>query len=661
MVLEYTLRLLSCTLGAALAVYLMLTALAKRRARLADRVLALSLAAAAVWFGAQALELYSQIAVKLGDSGLRVVLREVHGWSGMLLSAALLQLTLLWAAAPWWAGLAGYLGAALGKWLSANGNPGVALVFVWAALAAAAAAAWYAATRQTGPFRRFLRVTGLLLLLVTAAASLLGGDSSLFAVASLLPLMATASFVYRYNLFDLLISRRITFIFALALVSAFYLFLVRGIAQYAEERFDAFGAVVQTSLIFAAAVLWLPLYAWTTRLLSRRSLRYAEFSKQVIERAVAALEVAQRIQVLAEQVGQLFQFRRVLLCKSASPRQYGTYGCQLQPDLVAGLDGLLEVAADTRPEFLHVLGSKEALSRELLERMGFHYAFPLWYGEQLTGLLLLDVTPRVYLDENEPILLGLSRQIAHSLVACRHVEEKVSLEKALVRQEQLATLGLAAAAIAHEVKNPLSSIKTLAQLMREDAAINATYQRDLGYMVAETDRLNAFVRRLLDFARPAPAGAEISVHEFLSVAAPVLKRVSAERRIQIEHQVEPALAAWLVNRHALQHVVTNLVQNAIDASPQNAIVRIEAGLDAPATIRLVVTDAGPGIPEDMQAKIFEPFYTTKPSGTGLGLPIVKKNVEELAGQIRVVSPVADGRGSSFVVTFPGRPVAGGRS
>jgi signal transduction histidine kinase len=292
--------------------------------------------------------------------------------------------------------------------------------------------------------------------------------------------------------------------------------------------------------------------------------------------------------------------------------------------------------------------------------MGFHYAIPLRYGEQLTGMLLVDTSPRVYLDENEPILLGLSRQIAHSLEACRYVEEKVSLEKALVRQEQLATLGLAAAAIAHEVKNPLSSIKTLAQLMREDRQINASYQRDLNYIVAETDRLNAFVRRLLDFARPSPETAEISVYEFLNTVAPVLKRVSAERHILIEHDAEPALAGLLVKRQALQHVVTNLVQNAIDASPQNATVRMEARLEPSAMICLTVSDSGPGIPEEMREKVFEPFFTTKATGTGLGLAIVKKNVEELEGQIRVLSPAADGKGSSFVVTFPGRPAAGGR-
>jgi len=658
MVLEYLVRFLAYAGGAGLAVFLLLTVLGKRRAKLADRALALGLLAAAVWLGAQALELYFQITgIELSEAGLQA-LGQVRAWAGLLLPALVLHVTLLWAGAPRWAGLAGYLAAVLARWLSGVGTHAAIPVFVGVCVTGAAVAALRASTRETGFLRRYLRATGLLLLLAAAVGGGWGGESALFAVASVAPLLWTASFVYRYNLFDLLISRRIAFIFALTLVSAFYLFLVRTIADYAETRFEAFGAVVQVSLIFAVAVLWLPLYEWITRFLSRRSLRYAEYSKQMIERAVPVLEVKHRIRLLAEEVGRLFQFQRVLLYKSARPRQYGTYGCEFEPDFAKALDGLLAAASRGRPEFIHVLGTKDPGQRALLERMGFHYAIPLWYGEQLTGMLLVDVSPRHYLDENEPILLGLSRQIAHSLEACRHVEEKVSLEKALARQEQLATLGLAAAAIAHEVKNPLSSIKTLAQLMHEDREIHASYQRDLTYIVAETDRLNAFVRRLLDFARPSAESAQISVHEFLNTAAPILRRVSAERRILIEHEVEPALAGLLVNRQALQHVVSNLVQNAIDASPQNATVRIEARLEPPATIRLAVTDAGPGIPEETREKVFEPFYTTKSSGTGLGLSIVKKNVEELGGQIRVVSPVADGKGSSFVVTFPGRPAAG---
>ena len=364
MLLEYTIRLLSYTVGTALAVFLLLTALGKRSVKLADRILVLSLAAAAVWFGAQALDIYFPMTVALGDSGLRAMLQEVQSWAGLLLAASVLHLTLLWAGAPWWAGLAGYLGAALAKWLAESGLLAATWVFAGLCLIAAAAAAFRASARETGFSRRYLRAAALWLILAAAAGGARGGESSLFALAATGPLLWTASYVYRYNLFDLLISRRITFIFALTLVSAFYLFLVRRIADFAEVRFEAFGAVVQISLIFAVAVLWLPLYEWITRFLSRRSIRYTDYSKQVIERAVPALEVRQRIQFLAEEVGKLFQFRRVLLYQSAPPRQYGAYGCQVPAEALQDIDRLLEAAAaSARPEFLHVAGSKDPTQR----------------------------------------------------------------------------------------------------------------------------------------------------------------------------------------------------------------------------------------------------------------------------------------------------------
>ena len=120
-------------------------------------------------------------------------------------------------------------------------------------------------------------------------------------------------------------------------------------------------------------------------------------------------------------------------------------------------------------------------------------------------MLLLDTSPRIFLDEDEPILLGLASQISQSIETCRLIEEKIGLERSLAQQANLASLGKAAATIAHEVKNPLSSMKTLAQLMREDPEVEQRYAQDLNYMIGEIDRLNSSVVQLLSFARTSPA------------------------------------------------------------------------------------------------------------------------------------------------------------
>ena len=281
----------------------------------------------------------------------------------------------------------------------------------------------------------------------------------------------------------------------------------------------------------------------------------------------------------------------------------------------------------------------------------------MWYESGVTGMLLVDTSPRQYLDENEPILLALSRQISHSMEACRLVEEKIVLERALLRQEHLASVGQLTATIAHEVKNPLSSIKTLAQLMREEPPLEQ-YRRDLDYIVAEINRLNKCVSQLLSYARPLPeSGSQVSVHELLDAAVGNLQRDSANRLVKLEYEIEPSLREYRADRQTLQQIVLNLTLNAIQASPEGATVRFRAGAASPATVRIEVSDQGPGVPPGLEEKIFEPFFTTKQKGSGLGLAIVKKNLRQLRGDIRVSSPAENGRGAVFTVTFPAERLA----
>lgn len=236
--------------------------------------------------------------------------------------------------------------------------------------------------------------------------------------------------------------------------------------------------------------------------------------------------------------------------------------------------------------------------------------------------------------------------------ACRLVEEKILLERALLRQEHLASVGQLTATIAHEVKNPLSSIKTLAQLMREDRSLGES-QRDLDYIIAETDRLNNCVSQLLRYSRPLPVDtAHVTVHELLDAAVGNLKRDSANRLVKIEYEIAPSLREYRADRQTLQQIVLNLTLNALQASPEGGTVRFRATAVPPAMVRIEVSDEGPGIPPELQEKIFEPFFTTKQKGSGLGLAIVKKNLRQLPGDIRVVSPATNGCGTLFTVTFP---------
>ena len=450
----------------------------------------------------------------------------------------------------------------------------------------------------------------------------------------------------------ILIGRRAVLVITLAVVSAVYLLFVRWVGDYTALRQGVFAGLIELTAIFAAAIVWLPLFEWITRRVSRRAEQYLEFTREIIERADVILELPDRVQFLSDETARLFGFRRVLLI-TLEPRVYGNHNCEVPVDAGAALDKLEAHIRDGRIDQLHSRRTRTPEARQLLERWRFTYVYPLWMKEQLIGHLWIDTAPRLYLDEQAPILLNLSREISQSIETCRLVEEKIRLEKALLRQEHLASLGKIAATIAHEVKNPLSSIKALSQLMGEDGYVAEKYSRDIGFIVGETDRLASGVEQLLTFSRPAAEPkAEVGLYDLLETTAGTLARQYASQQIRISQSLDESLRHYVVDRQIVQQIVLNLVLNAVQACGPGGTVRLTAASELPGTVAIEVVDDGPGIPADMKDQIFEPFFTTRKQGTGLGLAIVKKNLDQLGGTIHVRSPAINGRGSSFHVTIP---------
>jgi len=235
----------------------------------------------------------------------------------------------------------------------------------------------------------------------------------------------------------------------------------------------------------------------------------------------------------------------------------------------------------------------------------------------------------------------LASEIPHSLASLELMEEKVRLERALAGQRHLAALGQVSAAVAHEIRNPLSAIKTIAQLLREDEAVEAAHGRDLEFLVAESSRLAASVQQLLGYSRPVEAG-ETAV-DFSSLAG----SIAARQRIRAE--VEPGLWLPRSNPELLSQIVWNLTNNALQADGGGGVELTLAATEEGAA-RLTVRDRGPGLTAEARARLFEPFFTTRAQGTGLGLAIVKKAVDHLRGTIEVESGAG---GTEFTVTLAG--------
>jgi signal transduction histidine kinase len=239
-------------------------------------------------------------------------------------------------------------------------------------------------------------------------------------------------------------------------------------------------------------------------------------------------------------------------------------------------------------------------------------------------------------------------------------EEKVQLERELAQRERLAVLGQMAATVAHEVKNPLSAIKSIAQVMCEDELVNREYERDLALILGEIDRLNRTVTQMLSFSRPyrfeiGMESEDVPITKMVEHSAKLCAVEAQSANVELKTSVKDDLVLGGGQGGPLTEVLSNLMLNAIQATPKGGQVSVEARAvpnNGHRDIEISVTDTGPGIPGDLRTKIFEPFFTTKQRGTGLGLAIVQRRVAEIGGSLELESPVTSSGGTRFNVTFP---------
>lgn len=225
-------------------------------------------------------------------------------------------------------------------------------------------------------------------------------------------------------------------------------------------------------------------------------------------------------------------------------------------------------------------------------------------------------------------------------------------QASLRRSERLAALGQLTAGLAHELRNPLGTIKASADLLSRPSTQEKeeVVQELSSYIVSEVDRTNALVSRFLDFARPLELHPRIG-----DIRTPVEQAVSQARAraesaaVRLETHIPEQPVELSFDADLLSVAVLNLLQNAIDASPQQTVVVLTLE-DLGDQARITVADHGSGIAREHLESIFNPFFTTKSSGTGLGLPLVSKIVDEHRGRITVNSEV--GRGTTFVILLP---------
>lgn len=218
------------------------------------------------------------------------------------------------------------------------------------------------------------------------------------------------------------------------------------------------------------------------------------------------------------------------------------------------------------------------------------------------------------------------------------------------RADRLSAIGQLAASLAHEIRNPLGSIEGAANLLEQPETPEEIRGKSLSIIRKEVQRLNRLLTGLLDFARPRrPEFRAVDLHAVLDSVVALVSHSARLAGIEIRKSISEPLPQLECDAEQLKQVLLNLAINAVQSMPEGGVLELAAAADA-ATVRLMVRDYGPGIPAEEMDKIFDPFYTTKTNGTGLGLAVAQQIVTQHGGALtaKANSP----HGMAFTIALP---------
>lgn len=470
-------------------------------------------------------------------------------------------------------------------------------------------------------------------------------------LGSLLPSVLLAYYIYRYRYLELIIEESLIVASFAAVVLTVYLFGIRTIGDWVTSRYGVRAGVVEALLILGLALAAAPIRRWLEKRFHKLFEREAALYRQIVSR-------------ISSHAGQYKQLPELLdFVERETTAALGLRGVRIVISRASVSDEVHENGSRTRSDGLVEKWVEQILARlgrhswaaieddPLLDTNGYTIAYPLRRDERVSGVLLVDAAAGTLTEDTRSILEILAGQVAIAIEDCHLVEENVRLERKLAERERLATLGQMAATVAHEIKNPLSAIKSIAQVMGEDETLNREYARDLSLIVGETDRLGQSVTQLLTFARRETPSELPSRSDQLIRSVVRLFEVGAEKdniRLTINIERDEELGGAAVS--AIRVALSNLLLNALQATPPGSEISITQSV-ASNDLVIIVEDSGTGIPTELRERVWEPFFTTKQRGTGLGLAIVRKRLQEARGTAQLL-PSVDGKGARFELRLP---------
>jgi len=279
---------------------------------------------------------------------------------------------------------------------------------------------------------------------------------------------------------------------------------------------------------------------------------------------------------------------------------------------------------------------------------------PLVYGDEILGVLRIYLAEkRSFSEEEIKFLTSIAEQCACAINKIRVIEnQQEKYEQLAIRTEKLSALGRLAAGIAHEINNPLAGILLFSTNMKKKAGEDSPFSEGLDVIVSETIRCRGIIQELLEFSRERePQKSLNNVNKVLDKSLNILENEFRLNRISVKKDLMTDMPDMLLDGNQVQQVFVNVLINAVHAVEEHGEITIKSRVDTEeGTVAVDIADNGCGISPENRSRIFEPFFSTKAKGTGLGLAVSYGIVKNHKGDIRVSSE--SGQGTRFTITFP---------
>ncbi|MBN2593015.1 MAG: GAF domain-containing protein [Sedimentisphaerales bacterium] len=289
--------------------------------------------------------------------------------------------------------------------------------------------------------------------------------------------------------------------------------------------------------------------------------------------------------------------------------------------------------------------------------LSVNLACPFISMDRLIGMVFLHLSQGPLNKSQTANLQVLSRQASLAFENALLFKERLRQNERMFRAEQLATMGQFAAGIAHELRNPLTAIRSTIQYLENEFG-QGTDQRKLAHdILDEVDRLNNIVGNLLSLARPAASNPEeIDIRQEIERCANFIEAKAKSQNIKLETDFEKDLPKLRFDPAEFRQVLLNVMMNGLQAMPEGGLLLIKAcclvenSIAGSERMLIQIEDEGSGIPANLRQKVFEPFFTTKIGGTGLGLAICNSIVKRYNGEIWIEQ--AKGGGTEVKISLP---------